>query len=103
MILEKVMVLRSPKRILNENTEEESKDVDLEFKRRFKVPFGNEIQHILRMMRQQLDGTEDLWRAEGIHSTGLFGHQREDTHFYGSLLVRNLGLCVLFLPYLLFP
>lgn len=102
MILDKVMVLRSPKEILNKNTEEENKDVDLEFKRRFKVPFGKEIQHILRMIKQ-LDGMEDLWGAEWIHSTGLFEHQREDTHFYGSLLVRNLGLCVLFLPYFLFP
>lgn len=59
MILDKVMVLRSPKGILNKNTEEKNKDVDLEFKRKFKVPFGQEIQHILRMIKQ-LHGMEDL-------------------------------------------
>lgn len=26
----------------------------------------------------------------------VFEHQREDTYFYGSLLMRNFGLCVVF-------
>lgn len=65
MIVDKVMVLRLPKRILNKNIKEEKNDMDLKFRTRLKVPS-------LRMIKQELDGLEDLWRAKWIHPTGLF-------------------------------